>query len=435
MIQYEVLPREPNKTAHCQSKKICGLNPFLLKCSIITFACLIVVCCCLFITLGVTLGKNHNEDQAAIASCAIDRPGNQARANQTMCKLQLCVDSSVTPRLLAEHWRQTTLERSIDNAMIAWQYSGEVVQLSAPRDELVYESPKGLVDVATKAYSQHHDLVLRPDDVWQAILTQFSFYVIKNSKTLRDRFVDFQGKRKLTVTTLGTLYTVDFGELAERMVDEQIVDNIRDPTIAEWILPGFTTTTENDRIVASVTMMATLQNYFEYEFELTCGLSSITLLGSIDDWKMIRQKVNRLKEFDNEDGNMTKWYELLTPVLDELIKTKSGINNRNFWQKICHFTSYGCGSTLLSGWITVFAAFDQHGNWVGDKRYDVPSSKWPVIDLSDLPSGIVSVPVSINDNGIHYDAHMMAGQFAFDGEGTSMQPRSDWCIAIDQPAT
>ena len=45
-----------------------------------------------------------------------------------------------------------------------------------------------------------------------------------------------------------------------------------------------------------------------------------------------------------------------------------------------------------------------------------------------------SVPVSINDNGVHYDAHMMAGQFAFDGERTSMQPRSDWRIAIDKPA-
>jgi len=91
-------------------------------------------------------------------------------------------------------------------------------------------------------------------------------------------------------------------------VDEQIV--IRDPTIAEWILPGFTTTTENDRIMASVTLMATLQNYFEYGIELICGLSSIALLGSIDNWKMVRQKVNRLKEFDNEDGDMTKWHEL-----------------------------------------------------------------------------------------------------------------------------
>jgi len=65
-------------------------------------------------------------------------------------------------------------------------------------------------------------------------------------------------EKKLTIKALGTLYTIDFGHLAKRMVDEQIIKNIKDPTIAEWILPKFTTTTENDRVVASVTMMATL---------------------------------------------------------------------------------------------------------------------------------------------------------------------------------
>jgi len=66
-----------------------------------------------------------------------------------MCKLQLCADSRISPRLLAKHWRQTTLERSIDNAMIVWQYSGDVVQLSAPRDELVYESNEDQANIMT----------------------------------------------------------------------------------------------------------------------------------------------------------------------------------------------------------------------------------------------------------------------------------------------
>ena len=85
------------------------------------------------------------------------------------------------------------------------------------------------MDVATVAYNQHHDLVWRPDDVWQAILTQFSLYV-QNAEGLRAKFVDFQGKRELTIEALGTLHTVDFVDLAKRMVDEQIIKNIKDPT-------------------------------------------------------------------------------------------------------------------------------------------------------------------------------------------------------------
>ena len=45
-----------------------------------------------------------------------------------------------------------------------------------------------------------------------------------------------------------------------------------------------------------------------------------------------------LQEFDNDNGEITKWHKLLFSVLDMLIKTKSGIDNRSFWQKICHFS-------------------------------------------------------------------------------------------------
>jgi len=77
--------------------------------------------------------------------------------------------------------------------------------------------------------------------------------------------------------------------------------------------------------------MATLQKYFSFEFMLACGLPSITLLGSVNDWKLLRQKVDHLLEFDNDNSNMMVWHKLLSSVLDEFIKTKTGIDNSNFW--------------------------------------------------------------------------------------------------------
>jgi len=340
----------------------------------------------------------------------------------------LRVNDSVMPKDV-DKWRLVTLEQSIKGNQIS-ESSGHIVQFSAPKEKLVHASSKGLVDVATRAYNQHHDLVWRPDDIWQAILTQFSLYVMENAEALRDKFVDFKGKKELTIETIGTLYTVDFGNLAKRMVDEQIVKNIKDPTIAEWILPKFTTTTENDRIVASVTMMATLKNYFHYSMCLMCGLPSVTLLGSVDDWKLLRQRVDRLLEFDNQNGDMKKWHKLLAGVLDEFVKTSSGVANNIFWQKICDFSS-GSGIPSMSGWISVFAVFSKDGKWQGDKRVlKGIKSDWPVIEIELVPSGAISVPVHIDDNGTEYDGCMMAGQFAFDGEGTKVQPRSDWCIAV-----
>ena len=160
--------------------------------------------------------------------------------------------NNITARKFAKG-RQVTLEESASlstreslkpNFRERITFHPQVVQLSGPHDQLVYVAHKGLVDVTTIAYNDHHDLVWQPDDVWQAILTQFSLYVTHNSEKLRDKFVDFKGKRQLEIETLGTLFTVDFGKLARRMVDEQIVKNIKDPSIADWLIPKFSTTIE-----------------------------------------------------------------------------------------------------------------------------------------------------------------------------------------------
>ena len=51
-----------------------------------------------------------------------------------------------------------------------------------------------------------------------------------------------------------------------------------------WLIPAFTTTTVNDRVVAAVSVMSTLQNYFEYVCCLMCGIPKVTLLGTVEDW-------------------------------------------------------------------------------------------------------------------------------------------------------
>jgi len=86
------------------------------------------------------------------------------------------------------------------------------------------------------------------------------------------------------------------------------------------------------------------------------------------------------------------------------------------------------GIPSMSGWISVFAVFDKDGEWQGDKR---TISNWPIIEIRKVPSGAISFPVQFDDSGIKFEGCMMAGQFAFDGEGTGIQPRSDWCLTIN----
>lgn len=322
--------------------------------------------------------------------------------------------------------------------------------------EKVIAAPRGLVSAITEAYNRHHNLILRPDDIWQAILTQFSFYVTGSAEALRDKFVDFQGKKTLVVEALGSLFTVDFGRMANRMVDEQIIKNIKDPEVAKWLLPDFTTTTPNDRVAASVSVMSTLKEYFEMVFELSCGIPEVTLEGTVEDWKQLRQKLDRLLDYDLDDKIMTEWFKLLHPVVDEMVASVEGKPSLEFWDRICHHHGGGSGPRYLSGWVTVFACFQKDGKWQGKVPFDAPHHqfgfssdgreyvdkgkpspfKYPFINTNHLPIGAATVPVLVNDNGVQYDTHMLAGQVAYEaidykmaGKMDTVRPRTDWCIA------
>ena len=228
----------------------------------------------------------------------------------------------------------------------------------------------GLVSTVLTAYNSHHALVLRPDDVWLAILVQFSFYVNAHADELRDKFVAHEDKKEVVVDDFGTRYTVDHGLMTRRMTEE--MDKfIVDQAFKDWILPRFSTTTSNDVVVASVVMMATLKEYFSYKMVLDCGIPSVTLEGEKSDWEEILRRASKLKEYGKET---TAWYALLEPVLTRFVRAfdaPDADENLDFWQKVADVRNLGSGMTDLSGWITAFCAFSSKGKWLGLPLDDV----------------------------------------------------------------
>ncbi|KAK8050088.1 hypothetical protein PG994_011818 [Apiospora phragmitis] len=206
---------------------------------------------------------------------------------------------------------------------------GHIIQTSLTDDLLsqghVTPSTNGFVESTWKAYSYHHNLVIRPEDVWFAILTQFSFYVNVNSEELRGHFVSFEGKRTLQLSQ-EFIDKPDFGSMCRNMT-KLIEQNIVDPKLRAWVLPSFTTTTPTDETVAAVLMMGTLQKYFEYRFDpCSCGTPSVTLLGEKSDYEDILQRIEKLKEYGEQP---TRWYGLLRPVLKYMAATFTRISRRS----------------------------------------------------------------------------------------------------------
>jgi len=296
-------------------------------------------------------------------------------------------------------------------------------------------SNNSFVYPAIWAYSKHHHLVIKPDDVWLAICTQFSNYVNGNGEELRDKFVDFQGKKELTVSGGGTLFTADYEDLSQRMTLE-IAKNIKDPSVREWIMPDFTTTTPKERMVGAVMLMATMKSYFDYKFELCCNLPGVTLLGEVEDWIKIRERANRLLEFDLEEKLMTKWSQMLFPVLDHLVESAKGNPDLKWWNQIANRFGGGSGPSYVSGWITVFCVFSEKGHWRGDNKKATSFSReatteWIFVNTNDVPRGYVSVPITVDDNGTIYKTEMFAGHMTASYHGsdnTKVEPSVDWVL-------
>ncbi|KKP03982.1 hypothetical protein THAR02_03897 [Trichoderma harzianum] len=214
----------------------------------------------------------------------------------------------------------------------------------------------GFVDGIIRAFQQDLHLTLRPDDVWLAIMVQFSFYVNGRAEEMRRFFVTHEGKKQLVVNTgLKSPLSVDFKELAQAFAD-LIERNVIDPNLKSWMLPNFSTIASEDVTTAAVVMMATMKAYFEYIATGGCGFPSVTLLGERADWINLLEKTAKLATYGEE---LSAWSKLLTKVAGKMLQTfdePDSQTTKNFWMRAVHHAgSDGSGTVKsLSGWITAF---------------------------------------------------------------------------------
>lgn len=276
----------------------------------------------------------------------------------------------------------------------------------------VSASENGFVWAAYHAYSDHHHLVIRPEDIWFAILTQLSFYINAHAEDLRAFVVPHQGKKELEAIS----DIRDFALLTMQMAD-LLEKNVNDPQLRGWVMPDFTTTTYHDKVVGAVLFMGAMQAYFDYKMTITCGLPSITLLGELSDWQKILKRLDLIDQLGDEPRQFAA---MMRPILAHMILTFEEPANAevtSFWNRILHRHHVGSGTDYLSGWLTAFCFWDDEGKpkqfqsmWSREERNVLfDDIEYPYVDIDKVPLGYASVPVHVNGNGHEYEATMIAG--------------------------
>lgn len=349
-------------------------------------------------------------------------------------------------------------ERSRDDERFAAPAPRRAVEAYSSSDApLVSVGPEhALARAAHDAFYGHYPLVLSPDAVWFTIAQGFAKHVALNTETLRARFVRHEGRKKLVVERpdfeLGrpNPWPEMFAEFSEQIAAE--VGKLRDLVVCD-----FSTTGPTERAASEVLVMDSFQGYFEYEAHMGCGIPSITLLGTPDDWRSIRTRATMLSELGLE-----AWIDRLRPVLDQVVRTAEGHVNSAFWRSFFRHESLS-GGAELTGWIlTLFpylelfqepiagqpsvkrSTFSPYlGGWMqalrtAEKREYLHWGNREGPDLTALPSSLASAPVLLVDvrDDSRHPVRFVGGMFGVtqDPATLALAPEFGWAI-VHEPDT
>ena len=258
-----------------------------------------------------------------------------------------------------------------------------------------------------RAYAEHRPLVLSPDMVWLLISQGFARYVNAHSDELRNQIVSHTEKMDLVVETEKDLLheDADWKKLIAGFAAQ--INEYTKGDVAKTITADFTTTGVTERIVSQVTLMETVKTYFDYVVHyMGCGIPSITLMGTPQDWQKVLEKTEQLEKY-----GMGDWFKSLKPILTEFIKASEGKPNQAFWQnmvkkenpdklvgnKVCDFRK----PTVLDGWMLKLFP-DENGQTLDQVPHihEMPSERvyvdfrYQVIDIAN-GNVIVDTPMEL----------------------------------------
>ena len=244
-----------------------------------------------------------------------------------------------------------------------------------PTDEI-----KGNVFVKCflESYNKHSTIIIKPDDFWLVIIQQLSDQINRTPEKFRELFVSHEGKKDINIeeSDLNKIISV-FVETLKMNTKPEIVDAFN---------CNFSTTTPLISNVVGVTIMKSLESYFNYGSCCACGIPSVIFEGSINDWKLLSTKLNKLKIIFSKFELFLNYFERVDKIFLMMIKTRSLKESGevdaphdivDFWSRLISYEH-----AYMSGEVSKI------GGWINDlfSVYSVPK-----IYIDSFPKTLVNV--------------------------------------------
>lgn len=329
------------------------------------------------------------------------------------------VVSSVIPHtepLPSVDYRQAVCEFLKSPVEACTRYHGQL--LEAP-------GTHPLVSAVHRSFSYHYPLVLSPDIVWLTLAQGFAIHVNENAEKLRHLIVSHAGKKRITVRrddfakgSPENPWIEVFAEFSAQI--KPLIAGVYDLVVGD-----FSTTGAVEKAAYEVVLMDSIQSYFEYGLLTLCGIPSITLEGTAEDWQSIVKRAESLRQYD-----LDWWIDPLSDVLEQFAEASQGRVDRPFWESIYEFHgARRSGNPYMTGWLsTLFPYIQRRGDYVCNPYLNYCGKQGP--EPSDFPKGPAKAPFVWQHLNKEYSMEFIGGLMgiAQDTHTLALRPEIGWAI-------
>lgn len=309
--------------------------------------------------------------------------------------------------------------------------------LDTNEEEIFNHGKSSLIQGLILAYKNHYPITVTPDMIWILILQGFSRFMEKYAEQMREKFVNFTGKKDLKVERLQySPYSAtkevwdgimkEFVEKIGKNVGQETIDNLE---------CNFSTTSPAALVTSQVSIMSAMKQYFTYRVLMGgCGISNITLEGSIQDWEKIKSKL----EFLSTKG--LEWYtQHLIPIINNYIETKKYYSAKGklsddlieFWKRMIRLKGKGdmYDPHIINGWIVNFIP-----NLLNEKP-----EVYEELYETNVPDQIISCPMELTwipppgNKKYEFKCSLFSGFYGMiqDKETFNVRPVIGYAIVVD----
>ncbi|MGB0931167.1 MAG: DUF4419 domain-containing protein [Chitinophagales bacterium] len=330
-------------------------------------------------------------------------------------------------------WEENKDSKGVKRSLLAYPQKGK---------KLVKTYNHPFAEAIKIAYAQHRPLVFSPDMVWMLICQGVATHIDQNSEQLRGQLVAHEGKHKIHIER--NYYMANSVGYWENILGE-FSDSIQahvGEKMHGLISNRFSTTSSIEATAFEVTLMDAMSSYFSYSMGITCGIPSITLEGTVEDWEKLERDFEAFSQYD-----LKWWVDDLKPILHEFTQAARGEVDKEFWGKIYdyrHFERGMCGSPegTITGWMLKFYPYladDSKNPLIGKnlEKYSRQISKQkgyksgqPVLELSDFPKGLSKADFILSNLGDVSEMEFLAGfvGIAQDSKTKALRPEINWSV-------